>query len=109
MMNKGGLEEKNRMNKQGCLTKDQTRYVYDNIESGEKLNIKKVNLKLLDEKSLNQKETNLYGKVLVSDVNMLKKGRTQMEQWSILSDNIKYIRPVSYDNISGVDIKMVDY
>ena len=32
-----------------------------------------------------------------------------MEQWSILSDNIVYIRSVSYDDMNGVDIKMVDY
>ena len=32
-----------------------------------------------------------------------------MEQWSILSDNIVYVRSVSYDDMSGVDIKIVDY
>ena len=32
-----------------------------------------------------------------------------MEQWSILSDNIVYVRSVGYDDMSGVDIRMVDY
>ena len=32
-----------------------------------------------------------------------------MEQWSILSDNIVYVRAVGNDDINGVDIKMVDY
>ena len=32
-----------------------------------------------------------------------------MEQWSILSDNIVYVRSVSYDDMSEADIKMVDY
>ena len=32
-----------------------------------------------------------------------------MEQWSILSDNIVYVRSVGYDDMSRVDIKMVDY
>ena len=52
---------------------------------------------------------NLYEKVLVIDVNMLDKNKSQMEQWSILSDNIVYVRSVGYEQMSGVDIKMVDY
>ena len=51
----------------------------------------------------------MYEKVLVRDVNTLDKNKSQMEQWSILSDNIVYVRPVSFDDVSRVDIKMVDY
>ena len=32
-----------------------------------------------------------------------------MEQWSILSDNIIYVRSVGNDTMNGIDIKMVDY
>ena len=32
-----------------------------------------------------------------------------MEQWSILSDNIVYVRSVGYDDMSRVDVKTVDY
>ena len=32
-----------------------------------------------------------------------------MEQWSILSDNIVYVRSVGYDDMRGVDIKTLDY
>ena len=41
----------------------------------------------------------------------LEKNKSQMEQWSILSDNIVYIyvRSDGYDDMSRVDIKMVDY
>ena len=45
----------------------------------------------------------------MSDVNTIDKNKSQMEQWSILSDNIVYVRSVSYDDMNGVDIKMVDY
>ena len=45
----------------------------------------------------------------MSDVNTIDKNKSQMEQWSILSDNIVYVRAVSYDDMNGVDIKMVDY
>ena len=50
---------------------------------------------------------NLYEKVLTSDMNTVK-NRLQMEHWSILSNNIVYVR--SEGNImNGIDIKMVDY
>ena len=51
----------------------------------------------------------MYEKILVSDVNTIDKNKSQMEQWSILSDNIVYVRSVGYDDINGVDIKMVNY
>ena len=47
--------------------------------------------------------------MLVSDVNTIDKNKSQMEQWSILSDNIVYVRSVSYDDMNVVDIKMVHY
>ena len=66
--------------------------------------------KPLPHKQLKEKEEiNLYEKVVVSDVNMIDKNKSQMDQWSILSDNIVYVRSVGYDEMNGVDIKMVDY
>ena len=47
--------------------------------------------------------------VLVSDVNMMDKNKSQMEQWSILSNNIVYVRSVSNDDMNGIDRKTVDY
>ena len=40
---------------------------------------------------------------------MIDRNKSQMEQWSILSDNIVYVRSVGYDEMNGVDIKTVDY
>ena len=51
----------------------------------------------------------MYEQVLLSDVSTVDKNKSQMEQWSILSDNIVYIRAVSYDDMNRVNIKMVDY
>ena len=47
--------------------------------------------------------------MLVSDINMMNKNKSQMEQWSILIDNVIYVRSVSNDNTNGIEIKMVDY
>ena len=45
----------------------------------------------------------------MSDVNTLEKNKLQMEQWSMLSYNIVYVRSVGYEDMSGVNIKIVDY
>ena len=47
--------------------------------------------------------------MLVSDINTMNKNKSQMEQWSILSDNIIYVRSVDNDVMNGIDKKMVDY
>ena len=46
---------------------------------------------------------------MISDINTMNKNKSQMEQWSILSDNIIYVRSVDNDAMNGIDIKMVDY
>ena len=55
-----------------------------------------------------RKDVNQYEKVLISDRNMIK-NNSQMEQWSILSDNIVYFRSEGNNVTSGIYIKMVDY
>ena len=106
---KGGLIKDVSWN--NYLTEDQTNYIYDKFELGDEIRVRKVkqeiwNNKTLPNTNLNRKEEiNLYKKVLVSDINKLEKNESQMEQWSILSDNIVYVRSVGYDVMSGVDIK----
>ena len=97
-----------------CLTEEQTKYVYDKVESGDEIKVRKVSQdiqnKLLLLKQLKErKDINLYQKVLVSDVNMIDKNKSQKEQWSILSDNIVYVRSVGKDDMNGIDIKTLDY
>ena len=55
-----------------------------------------------------KKDINLYEKVLIGDINTIQ-NKLQMEQWSILSDNIVYVRSEGNDVMNGIDIKMVDY
>ena len=112
------------LNKKGGLTRlvstgkylreEQTKYIYDKVESGDEIKVRKVSQgiqnKVLPHKQLKEKEEiNLYEKVLVGDVNMIDKNKSQMEQWSILSDNIVYVRSVGYEEMNGVDIKMIYY
>ena len=109
---KGGLTRL--VSKGKYLTEEQTKYIYDKVELGNEIKVRKVSQgiqnKVLLHKQLKEKEEiNLYEKVLVSVVNMIDKNKSQMEQWPLLSDNIVYVRSVGYDEMNGVDIKMVDY
>ena len=94
-----------------CLTEDQTRYVYDKVELGDELKVRKVssdiqNKLLLPKQLKERKDINLNEKVLVSDINMMDKNKSQMKQWSILSDNIVYVRSVGNDDMNEIDIKL---
>ena len=96
------------------LTEEQTNYIYNKVELGNKIKLRKVSQgtqnKPLPHKQLKEKEEiNLHERVLVSDVNMIDKNKSQMEQWSILSDYTVCVRSVGYDEMNGVDIKTVNY
>ena len=51
---------------------------------------------------------NQYENALLSDRNT-SRSNSQMEQWSILSDNIVYVRSEDSDIMNGIDIKLIDY
>ena len=55
-----------------------------------------------------RKDVNEYEKILISYKIMIKTN-LQMEQWTILSDNILYVRSEGNDVMNGIDIKLVDY
>ena len=108
---KGGLN--NKVISETCLIEEQAQYIYDKIESGDKLKAGKTTLQIQNNSFLpkqvkERKDINLYEKVLISNMNIIK-NKLQMEQWSILSDNIVYIRSEGNDVMIGVNIKMVDY
>ena len=106
---KGGFQGK--IQSESCLTKEQAKQVYDKIESGEEVNIRKTmqqNASISPKQVTARKDVNQYEKTLLSDRNMIK-SNSQMEQWSILSDNIVYVNSEDNDIMNGIDIKPKDY
>ena len=106
---KGGFQKE--ISKQ-CLTKEQTKQIYDKIEMGEMVKLRKLDWQ--DVPSLPKQATfasvaNQYEKALLSDRNMKKGNNSQIEQWSILSDNIIYVKSEDRDIMNGIDIKPIDY
>ena len=108
-MKKGGLQGK--IQSELCLTKEQAKQIYDKIESGGEVRIRKIiqqNTSILPKQMTSGKDVNQYEKALLSDRNMIN-SNSQMEQWSILSDNIVYVKSVDNDIMNGIDIKLIDY
>ena len=106
---KGGLQKK--IPSEQCLTKEQTKQIYDRVELGEEVKIRKLvqqNTSISPKQETFANDVNQYEKALLSDRNM-RRSNLQMEQWSILSDNIVYVRSEDNDIMNGIGIKLIDY
>ena len=78
-----------------CLTEDQTRYVHKKVEQGSNLNIETMKQEIEQEKlteiKTNKENENPYQKVVLNNVDRDENKTTQMENWSILSDSVRYV------------------
>ena len=86
--------------------------LYDKIEIGEVINIRKLNRhnsSIPQRQATFMNDVNQYEKALLSGRNMRKGSNSQMEQWLILSDNIVYVRSEDRDIMNHIDIKPIDY
>ena len=93
------------------LTKDQTKHIYDKIETGEEIRIRKLVQQNIPDSSKQEtfaNNVNQYEKALLSD-RYMRRSNAQMNQWLILSDNIVYVNSKDSDIMSGIDIKSIDY
>ena len=95
-----------------CLTKEQTKQIYDKIELGEMVEIRKLdwcNVSISPKQATFTNDVNKYEKALLSDRNMKRGSNSQIKQWSILSDIIVYVRSEDRDIMNGIEIKPIDY
>ena len=106
---KGGFQKG--ISKQ-CLTEEQTKQIYDKIETGEEIRLRKLdrqNVPNLSKQVTFASDANPYERALLSDRNVKKGSNSQIEQWSILSDNIVYVKLEDRNIMNGIDIKPIDY
>ena len=104
----GGLVNNNRPSIGQFLTREQSRYIYKKTESGEIFNTETIQQELELERQLNKiddtnGEINPYKELIVNNEEKLEPLMTQMEQWSILSNVLNYIKydihPKNYHNL----------
>ena len=97
-----------------CLMEDQTRYMYTKVEHGNNLNIETMKQEIEQEKlaklETDKENENPYPKVVLNKVYCDENKTMQMENWSILSDNVRYMQ---HDERSktphSLDINTLDY
>ena len=108
-MRKGGFQRK--IPSEQCSTKEQTQHIYDKVELGEEVKKRKLvqqNTSIPPKQEMFANDVNQYEKALLSDRNM-RRSNSQMEQWSILSDNIVYVKSEDNDIMNGINKKSIDY
>ena len=106
---KGGFQR--RLPSDQCLTKEQMKQIYDKVKLGEEVKIRKLvqhNTPISPKQEMFINDVNQYEKALLNDRNM-RRNNLQMEQWSILSDNIVYVRSEDNNIMNGINIKPIDY
>ena len=96
------------------LTRDQTRYVYKKVETGESINADTKQQEVEQEKQLNKLddhcgEGNPYRELIINNAEKIEVQKTQMEQWSILSNMLNYVQHSRLNSMNySLDIKPVN-
>ena len=85
--------------------------IYNKVELGEKVRIRKLDqcyAPISPKQVTFANDVNQYEKALLSD-RITRRSNSQMEQWSILSDNIVYVKLEDRDIMNDINIKPIDY
>ena len=96
------------------LTRDQTRYMYKKVETGEMINTDTVQQEIEQEKQLNRiddknGEINLHRELVVNNAERTDPLMTQMEQWSILSIILNYVQNSKFNTMNhSLNVKVVN-
>ena len=96
------------------LTRDQARHIYKKVETGGVINVDTVKHEIEQEKQLSQMdgdsgEINPYRDLVVNNAEKIEMQKTQMEQWSILSNLLNYVQHSKFNSMSySLNIKPVN-
>ena len=87
----GGQGRDDRLTVGQFLTREQTRYIYRKVETGEIINTDTIEQEMEQEEQLSKiydtnGETNPYQELVVNNAEKIEPLMTQMEQWSILNN-----------------------
>ena len=96
------------------LTREQTRYIYRKVETGEIINTDMIEQEIEQEKQLNRiddtnGEANPYKEHIVNNAEKIEPLMTQIEQWSILSNALNYVQHSRFHLMNyTLDVKAVN-
>ena len=96
------------------LTRDQTKYIYKKVETGEMINTDTIQQEIEQEKQLGRiddtsREMNPYKELIVNNSEKREPLMTQMEQWSILSNVLNYVQLSRFNSMNHMlDVKAMN-
>ena len=96
------------------LTRDQVRYIYKKVETGGMINTDTVQQEIEQEKQLSRMdddsgEVNPYRELVVNNAEKVEMPKTQMEQWSILSNLLNYVQHSKFNSMNhSLSVKPVN-
>ena len=96
------------------LTRDQARYMYKKVETGGTINTDMVQQEIEQEKQLSRMdddsgEVNPYRELVVNNAEKVEMPKTQMEQWSILSNLLNYVQHSKFNSMNhSLSVKPVN-
>ena len=87
------------------LTRDQARHIYKKVETGEIINANTVKHEIEQENQFSQMdddsgEVNPYRKLVVNNAEKIEMQKSQMEQWSILSNSLNYVQHSKFNSMN---------
>ena len=110
----GGQGGNDRPNVGQFLTREQVKYIYRKVETGEIINTETIEQGMEQEEQLSKiddtnGETNPYQELVVNNAEKIETLMTQMEQWSILSNILNYVQHSRFYSMKHtLDIKAVN-
>ena len=96
------------------LTRDQVRYIYKKVETRGMINTDLVQQEIEQEKQLSRMEddggeVNPYRELVVNNAEKVKMPKTQMEEWSILSNLLNYVQHSKFNSMNhSLSVKPVN-
>ena len=93
------------------LTEEQAEFVYKWVNAGKAINTETIQQELKQEISKEKPDIdteNTYQKVILGDVNKIK-DPAQIEEWSILSDHVKYVMHDESEAFHKLNIDSLNY
>ena len=96
------------------LTREQVKHIYKKVETGETINVDTMKLEIEQEKQLSRMdddngEVNPYRELVVNNAEKIEMQKTQMEQWSILSNSLNYVQHSKFNSMDhSLNVKPVN-
>ena len=96
-------------NSNDFLTKEQAEFICKRVNTGKSINTNKIKQEMAQTKLVEDPELgNTYQKAILADVSK-KRDPAQIEEWSILSDHVKYIMHDESEASQKLNIDSLNY